>query len=204
MKRVLPAKVEEGLQCAVGWVLESGVAGMRAVRGCVGWPVLPAGLRKRSGAEREPAWLLFRNLRRMGAFAVVGRELGRRVGCANGAKRSAAPVVGSFPLNSAFRRSNWRALLSGLFVALVVGLRGASAGLYPALHLRVIGRSLVVGVRSGQAVRGCVGWAWASGRVRKRSEAECGACMDGGCWLSADARDRRFGKIYRSAKESVP
>ena len=51
MKRVLPAKVEEGLQCAVGWVLESGVAGMRAVRGCVGWPVLPAGLRKRSEAE---------------------------------------------------------------------------------------------------------------------------------------------------------
>ena len=25
-------------------------------------------------AEREPAWLLFRNLRRMGAFAVVGRS----------------------------------------------------------------------------------------------------------------------------------
>ena len=27
MKRVLPAKVEEGLQCAVGWLLGSGVGG---------------------------------------------------------------------------------------------------------------------------------------------------------------------------------
>ena len=53
MKRVLPAKVEEGLQCAVGWVLESGVAGMRAVRGCVGWPVLPAGCA--NGTKRSAA-----------------------------------------------------------------------------------------------------------------------------------------------------
>ncbi len=51
MKRVLPAKVEEGLQCAVGRLLGSGVAGMRAVRASVSWPARPAGLRKRSEAE---------------------------------------------------------------------------------------------------------------------------------------------------------
>ncbi|MEI7788353.1 MAG: hypothetical protein WCI23_06855 [Chlorobiaceae bacterium] len=56
MKRVLPAKVEEGLQCAVGWLLGSGVAGMRAVRASVSWPARPG------------------------------------PGCANGAKRSAAPM----------------------------------------------------------------------------------------------------------------
>ena len=41
-------------------------------------------------------------------------------------------------------------------------------------------------------------------RVRQAAQTECSAYMDGGCWLSADARDRRFGKIYRSAKEAVP
>ena len=35
MKRVLPVEVEEGLQCAVGCVLGSGVAGMRAVRAVI-------------------------------------------------------------------------------------------------------------------------------------------------------------------------
>ncbi len=64
-----------------------------------------------------------------------------------------------------------RVLLSGLFVALVVGLRWASAGLYWALHLRVLGRSRVVGVMTGQAVRGGIGWAWALGGLRKRSGA---------------------------------
>jgi len=35
MKRVLPAKVEEGLQCGVGWVLGSGVGG--AFLQVLGW-----------------------------------------------------------------------------------------------------------------------------------------------------------------------
>ena len=56
MKRVLPAKVEEGLQCAVRWVLGSGVGG-----GMVQCGHASVGLR---------AW----------------------PGCANGAKRSAAPM----------------------------------------------------------------------------------------------------------------
>ncbi len=51
MKRVLPVEVEEGLQCAVGWLLRSGAAGMRAVRDSVSWPACLAGLRKRSEAE---------------------------------------------------------------------------------------------------------------------------------------------------------
>jgi len=38
MKRVLPAKVKEGLQCAVSWFFGLGVAGMRAVRASVSWP----------------------------------------------------------------------------------------------------------------------------------------------------------------------
>ena len=90
MKRVLPAKGGGRLavRCWVGF--GSGRwRGMRAVRASVSWPARPAGLRKRRAAplwfwvgrvgylakaEREPAVLLFRNLRRMGAFAVVGRS----------------------------------------------------------------------------------------------------------------------------------
>jgi hypothetical protein len=53
MKRVLPAKVEEGLQCAVVWLLGSGVAGMRAVRASVSWPARPAGCA--NGAKRSAA-----------------------------------------------------------------------------------------------------------------------------------------------------
>ena len=51
MKRVLPAKVEEGLQCAGGWLLGLVLRGMRAVRASVSWPARPAWLRKRSEAE---------------------------------------------------------------------------------------------------------------------------------------------------------
>ena len=51
MKRVIPAKVEEGLQCAGGWLLGLVLRGMRAVRASVSWPARPAWLRKRSEAE---------------------------------------------------------------------------------------------------------------------------------------------------------
>ena len=51
MKRVLPAKVEEGLQCAVWWLLGLVLRGLRAVRASVSWPARLAGLRKRSEAE---------------------------------------------------------------------------------------------------------------------------------------------------------
>ena len=68
----------------------------------------------------------------------------------------------------------------------------------------VVGRSWVVGVMTGS---GCAGrhrlGLGIRYRLRKRSEAESSACMDGGCWLSADARDKRFGKMFRSAEESV-
>ena len=57
MKRVLPAKVEEGLQCAVGWFLGPGVAEMRAVQAIVSWPARPAGCA--NGAKRSAAPLWF-------------------------------------------------------------------------------------------------------------------------------------------------
>ena len=47
-----------------------------------------------------------------------------------------------------------------------------------------VGRSWVVGVMTGSGFAGLrwlglgVGFAWVSGGLRKRSEAECGACMN--------------------------
>ena len=60
MKRVLPAQVEEGLLCAVGWLLGSGVAGMRAVRASVGWPARPAGCANGAKRRAAPIRVLFR------------------------------------------------------------------------------------------------------------------------------------------------
>jgi hypothetical protein len=51
MKRVLPAKVEEGLQCAVGLILGSGVAGNEGSAGQRQLARAPGWLRKRSEAE---------------------------------------------------------------------------------------------------------------------------------------------------------
>ena len=57
----------------------------------------------------------------------------------------------------------------------------------------MIGRELGGGgVMTGQVVRGGIGWAWASGGLRKRSEAECGAyaVLGGSGWLFSKGGER--------------
>ena len=60
MNRVLPAKVEEGLPCAVGWLLGSGVAGMRAVQASVSCPARPTGCANGAKRSAAPVRVLFR------------------------------------------------------------------------------------------------------------------------------------------------
>jgi len=92
------------------------------------------------------------------------------------AKRSAYLI--SFPLNSAIRQAG---AVQRFVCALLIWLRRASAGLYSALHLRVVGVSVVeLGGQCRPAsvgIRAC--------RLRKRSEAECSASvgLGGTGWL---------------------
>ena len=112
MKRVLPPKVEEGLQCAVGWLLGSGVGGDEGSAGQRQLARAPGWLRKRSEAEcgaflrwlvlgvglvmskggKRASMVALPQPAANGSLCGCGSWLGCRVGCANGAKRRAAPM----------------------------------------------------------------------------------------------------------------
>ena len=58
-----------------------------------------------------------------------------------------------------------------------------------------VGRSWVVGMMTGRAVRGGVGWLGRLAGLRKRSEAECGACGFGRVGLSMSKGGERASMV---------
>jgi len=103
------------------------------------------------------------------------------VGCSRGLRAVRASVSWPARLAGLRKRSEAECGASGIgYVGLVMSKGGERANMVaipqPAANGSLCGGGSELG---GRGVLGCVVWAWASGGLRKRSEAECGAWMAG-------------------------